>query len=99
MAKTKAKTKKRVAKNKPSKKVSKRKSPVSSSRSRSRRVNVRGVSKTRGNNLWTFFLNTLFFVLFVYAGYLLWFEPWTKGVSLIVVLLIIILLGRLIRKR
>ena len=77
-------------------KAKKRSKRKSSKKISSRTISVKQVSRETN---WTFFLNALFFVLFVYAGWLLWTKPWTQGLSLIVLLLIIILIGRLIRKR
>jgi len=94
-----AKTKKKVAKNKPLKKVSKKTEKVST---KSSKASVRKVSSKKSSNVkvsyWTLFLNILFLALFIYAGYLLWFKPWTDGVSLIVLLLLIILVSKIIKK-
>jgi len=90
-----AKAKKKVSKRKPLKKVSK-KAGVSKSAKRKSPVRKAG-TKTNAN--WIWFLNALFFFLFIYAGWLLWSKPWTQGISLIVGLLIVILAIKVIRKK
>tara|TARA_Y100000310_G_scaffold66499_1_gene61830 strand:- start:1893 stop:2174 length:282 start_codon:yes stop_codon:yes gene_type:complete len=91
--------KKKVVKGKPVKVVAGKKAKkVSVKRTSAKRASNKNVFRARKSN-WTWFLNVLFFALFGYAGYLIWSVDWVDGISLIVLLLGIILVGKIIRKR
>jgi Flp pilus assembly protein TadB len=84
------------AKKKSTKKVGRKSSNKKSS---VKRASSKRPKSSSGSSLWSWFVHVLFFVLFIYAGWLLWSEPWTQGISLIVALLIIMLVAKFIKKR
>jgi len=86
-----AKAKKEISKRKTHKRVSVKKSPI-------RKVQIKRNAVRTKQTGWTWFVQSLFLVLFIYAGYLLWTQPWTQGISLIVLLLLIIFVSKIIRK-
>ena len=86
-----AKAKKKSVKKTSKKRVSVKKSPT-------RKAQVTRSVVRKKQTSWTWFVQTLFLVLFLYSGYLLWTQPWTQGISLIVLLLLIIFVSKIIRK-